>query len=514
MIVGSVDSGPLLGTETVVAPVDEELPLAGVDVLEVVVVLLAGSVAVWAAVGGLTIGPGSALPPQPARAPAASSGTVSSSRVRIAPEPSELGRTVYDPPVVNRSEGVAGSADRRRWIAVGAYALLAAATQLLWLTYAPLTTASAHHYHVSDQAIGWLAEIFPLVYVVLALPAGRLLDRSFHRWLATGAILTAAGGVLRLVSANYVWALAGQVLVALAQPLVLNAVTKVAVAYLPRRLHPHGIAVGSAGIFAGMLLALVLGAVLGGSEITALLWIQAVFAAVAAAAMCLALRHRGASEEVRKELVGFGVSDVRLVWADGGVRLLCGLLFLGFGAFVALTTWLQPLLHHYRVSANTAGGLLAGMVLAGAVASAALPPLVVRRNAERAMIAASVVAIIVGCVVLAFVHTIVVDAICLIPMGLLLLTDLPVILELSERRAGASAGTVTALLWLSGQLGGLVVALGVQLLIHNPTGAFILLALVGCCAVPLLARLAPVLAQARADVAPTPAAAITEPVAP
>ena len=100
---------------------------------------------------------------------------------------------LYDRGAVSGMEERTG-ADRGRFGPVVAYAMLAAATQLLWLTFAPLTTASAHHYHVSETAIGWLAEIFPLLYVVLALPAGRLLDRSLHRWLAFGAALTALGG--------------------------------------------------------------------------------------------------------------------------------------------------------------------------------------------------------------------------------------------------------------------------------------------------------------------------------
>ena len=145
--------------------------------------------------------------------------------------------------------------------------MLAGATQLLWLTFAPLTTASAHRYHVSETAIGLLAEIFPLLYVVLALPAGRLLDRAFHRWLAVGAVLTALGGLARLVAPDFAWALLGQLLVAVAQPLVLNAVTKVASEHLPPRLRPHGIAVGSAGIFLGMLLALTLGTLFGGAHL-------------------------------------------------------------------------------------------------------------------------------------------------------------------------------------------------------------------------------------------------------
>ena len=201
------------------------------------------------------------------------------------------------------------SAEREgaRWGPVAAYAALAAATQIMWLTYAPLTTASAHHYHVSETAIGWLAELFPLAYVVLALPAGRLLDRAFHRWLAVGAVLTALGGLARLVEPTYAWALLGQLLVAIGQPLVLNAVTKVASEHLPPHLRPHGIAVGSAAIFVGMLLALVLGTVFGGAHLAALLVVQAVFGVLAAASALrmLELRRR-AGGGCRRDAVGRG----------------------------------------------------------------------------------------------------------------------------------------------------------------------------------------------------------------
>jgi predicted MFS family arabinose efflux permease len=368
---------------------------------------------------------------------------------------------------------------------VAAYGLLAASTQLLWLTFAPLTTASAHHYHVSETAIGWLAEIFPLFYVVLALPAGRLLDRSFHRWLGVGAVLTAVGGLVRLAGADFAWALIGQVLVATGQPLVLNAVTKVAGEHLPPRLRPHGIALGSAAVFVGMLLALILGTVFGGRHIAALLELQAAFAVLAALAMLYELRRHG-SRAGAEAVVSVRLFALREVWAQPNVRVLSGLLFLGFGVFIALTTWLQALLHNYRVSSTTAGSLLVVMVLAGALGAGALPPLVVRRRAERRTVGAAVAVAAAGTVVLAFEHTVAVDGVVLAAIGLLLLTLLPVILELSERRAGASAGTVTALMWLAGNAGGLFVTVLVALLVHHPVAAFLVLALISLLAAPLV----------------------------
>src|SRR3954452_2715766 len=84
------------------------------------------------------------------------------------------------------------------WRVMIAYASVCASTQVLWLTYAAITTETAEHYGVSVGAVGWLAEIFPLLYVVLALPAGALLDRWFRPALAASGALVAIGGVVRL----------------------------------------------------------------------------------------------------------------------------------------------------------------------------------------------------------------------------------------------------------------------------------------------------------------------------
>src|ERR1700743_3825063 len=123
--------------------------------------------------------------------------------------------------------------DSSGWPAIAAFASVCAGTQLLWLTYAPIDTSSAHYYGVSTSAVGWLAEIFPLLYVVLAIPAGRLLDSHFRPALLAGGALRAAGGPPRLGGPTSAWARAGQLAVAVAQPIVLSAIGKVSAGYLP-----------------------------------------------------------------------------------------------------------------------------------------------------------------------------------------------------------------------------------------------------------------------------------------
>src|SRR5206468_10644290 len=143
-------------------------------------------------------------------------------------------------------------------------------------------------------------------------------------------------------------------------------------------------------------------------------------------------------------------------------RVLCGLVFLGFGVFVALATWLQTLLHPDGVSDTTAGILLVAMIVAGVAGCAVLPPLVARRGSEPGYMGAAVGVTAAGCAALGLVPWLGVRTAVLVAMGAVLLPALPIVLAAAERLAGAAAGAAGAIVWMAGNLGGLVVALIVQ----------------------------------------------------
>jgi len=353
------------------------------------------------------------------------------------------------------------------------YALVAAANQLLWLTFTPITTPAAHHYGVSTSDIGWLSEIFPLLYVVLAVPAASLLDRWFRPSLVAGALLTAVGGVLRVVEPTFGGALAGQVLVAVGQPLVLNAITGLSSAYLTPAARPVGIAVGSAGIFLGMLVSLALGSALGGGHVHALLVLGAVLS-IAPTVYLLGVLAIGEHPPIVGDVTGR--DGMRAVWGDLVIRRLALIAFVGFGLFVALTTWLQALLKPSGIHASTAGWLLVAAVTTGVLASAFLPPLVARARAEARMFFVVAAGAGAACLLLAVWRELAPVAVACCVIGFLLLSALPVLLEVSEHRAGSAGTSATALIWLSGNAGGIVIAILVQIVEGHPTDAFLVMA--------------------------------------
>jgi predicted MFS family arabinose efflux permease len=372
---------------------------------------------------------------------------------------------------------------RRGWAVVVAYALVVACTQMLWLTFAPIDTDVASDFGVSKNAVGWLAQVFPLLYVLLALPAGVALDRWFRGSLLAGAWLTGIGSLIRLVSQTFLWAMVGQVVIAIAQPFVLNALTKTATGYLPPRARPAGIAVGSAGQFAGAVVALAMGPLLHGRhDLGALLAIQAAMACAAAVALSTLLRRAPEGEGPPATI---GVAEMRAVWSVGLIRRLAWLAFVGVGTFVALSTWLQPILHNDRISSTAAGAMLAGMLVAGTAGCAVVPPAVAHAGAERKYLTGAVIWVFGCCAALAVLHPLAAaDFILIAATGFVLLAALPVMLELTERRMGSSGGVATGILLLVGNAGGLLVAIVVGALVDLPAVAFTVLAIVALLGLP------------------------------
>ena len=231
----------------------------------------------------------------------------------------------------------------------------------------------------------------------------------------------------------------------------------------------------------------VLGPTLGAhGQLERLLVLEAILAVIPAVALAIVLRRPGHQSEEHAAIEG---SAARALWRLAPMRTLCGLVFVGFGIFVALATWLQTLLHPAGVSETTAGGLLVGMVIAGIVACAVLPPLVARRHAERGFMRTAVLVGCLGCIALGVAPWLGARALAIVAIGVVLLPALPIILTAAEQLAGAAAGTAGAIVWMAGNLGGLVVALLVQILIHHPLAAFGAMAAVSLLGLPLAARL-------------------------
>lgn len=394
---------------------------------------------------------------QPRRGSVREAAPVRTLATPVAPEPADEGRS--------------------RWLVIVAYGLLAAATQALLVNYAPVTHDAARHFGVSVAAIGWLSQVFPLIYVLLAIPVGLVLDRFFRPSLVIGAVLTVAGAFLRLVADNYSWALIGQSVAALGQPFVLNGITGLVMVYLVKKDRTAGIALASAATFAGMFVGYLLGACLPGEKhihtltlVTAMIAMDAGFCFLGALHFIRPLAGVDAIPSTN------GIRAIRAAFGNRRLRRLCVLVVIPMGTFIALATYAQPLLEPAGVSESSAGLILAITLIVGVIGCAVVPVWAEKLNREVQIMGVGVAVTAGACLHLAIIPSTAMAWIMLLGIGFALLPALPIVLALTEKSAPEAEGTAAGLIWMAGNLGGVVVAVVIGILVNHSAVAFVVLA--------------------------------------
>ena len=98
-----------------------------------------------------------------------------------------------------------------RWLMLAVFGIMASLTQVLWLSFAPITGPAAAFYGKSDFMIGLLSMVFMIVYIVLAIPAAWAIDTwGFKAAAGLGAVLSAVFALMRgLFASNYTIVLRG-----------------------------------------------------------------------------------------------------------------------------------------------------------------------------------------------------------------------------------------------------------------------------------------------------------------
>ncbi|OZC87700.1 hypothetical protein CH272_18695 [Rhodococcus sp. 05-340-1] len=367
--------------------------------------------------------------------------------------------------------GVATSAKQAIAVAV-AYGLLLVCTQLLWLTYAPITARASIDFGVPESAVGDLAVVVPIMFVLLGLPSGRWLDRYFTTTMAAGTLLILLGAAVRaLDSDDYTFAIIGQLLLAAGQPLVLNAITKLPAQYFPSEQRVRAISLLTAAQVFGILLASSTGAWLhsfGG--LNSLVRTHAVLAVLCGVLMLAALTVKPRFAEHETTSGPVRLRRHRQLW------LLAGQAFVGLGLFNALATWLDSI--ETDLGNPGLGGPMVTVMTAAGIGGAAVLPSVAARFGRRRR---TLVFIGLGCTfgtpLLLVVRDPVGSMVIIAVIGMLLISGLPIALDWSEAMVGREhAGAAAAFILVVANLGGSLYTVTLQFFVDDPAVAIAVLA--------------------------------------
>jgi MFS family permease len=267
-----------------------------------------------------------------------------------------------------------------RWVVLAVFMLTVILNQIAWITFAPITSDAMAYYSQPDLMIGLLSMVFMIVYIVMVLPAAWMIDTiGFRPAVTIGALLTAVGALGRGVfGRNFAWVFVFQIVIAVGQPFVVGAITKLAARWFPSDERAIASGLGTLAVYLGIFIGLFFTPILKATAgMTGMLFVWGAAAALSAILFLILSREHPPTKP------GLEGSDVRtLVFTglkkmltDPGFILLLVIFFFGLGMFNGITTWIEQILKPRGFSSAQAG-VAGGLILAGGITGAFILPLI------------------------------------------------------------------------------------------------------------------------------------------
>lgn len=363
-----------------------------------------------------------------------------------------------------------------RWVVLAVFMFINLTIQVLWISYAPITGVAAAFYNVSDLQIGLLAMVYMIAFIPLSIPVSWAIDTwGFRLTVSIGAILMGTFGIVRgLAGADYSMVLISTIGIAIAQPFLLNAWTKVPAQWFSIEERATAVGLVTLSNLVGTALGMVLPPML--IQKMSIPQTQLIYGAVAAFSAVLFVifaREKPATppcpagQEVRALMLD-GLKHalkVKRFW----LYLLVS--FIGMGIFNGVTTWVENIIRPRGFTPGDAGTLGALMLAGGVLGAVIIPPFSDKQHKRQKYILLGFLLAIPGLIGLTFAQSAWLLYGSAFSMGFFLVSANPIGMQYSgEITHPTPEGTSNGLIQLFGQAS--VVFVYVMEALKAPDGAF------------------------------------------
>jgi len=384
-----------------------------------------------------------------------------------------------------------------RWIMLAVYMFIVAMNQLLWITFAPITSEAVIYYGVSDLWIGILSMSFMVVFILFSIPASWIIDTYGIRvGVGIGALLTGIFGLTRgFAGTSFEWLLISQIGIAIGQPFLLNAITKLSARWFPISERATASGLGTLAMYVGILGGMIITPFLTlKSGISGMLYAYGITSVVAALIFLAFSKERPKTapclpgqEERALVLDGF-----KIIFRTKNFLWLLLIFFIGLGVFNSVTTWIEGILKPQGFTITQAG-IVGGVMIAAGVLGAVIIPLISDYRQKRVpYIRLALFGATIGLIGVSFSTSYAIVLVSGAILGFFLLSSGPIGFQYgAEITHPASEGSSNGLLLMMGQVSGIAFIFGMDLFKSKVDGSMSnpLLVLIGLMLVSMLASL-------------------------
>jgi MFS family permease len=363
-----------------------------------------------------------------------------------------------------------------RWVVLGVVMFVNFTIQMLWIGFAPITSQAQKFYGVSDFKVGLLAMSFMIVFIPVSLPAAWVIDtKGFRLAVGFGVVLMSVCGIARgLVGSNYALVLLFTICIAVAQPFLLNAWTKMPALWFPAGERATAVGLTTLASMLGIAGGTALSPVLVKSmSIGRMQLLYGGLAAVSAVAFLLLAREKPATSPSPTG------SDERALMLDGlksalhvrSFLLILGVAFVVMGIFNGVLTWTEDIVKPRGFSSGDAGTLAAVIIVAGVIGAVVLSALSDRQHKRVRFLIIALVLAIPGVIGLAFATSTWLLFVSALVLGFFVVAILPIGMQYAaEVTFPTPEGTSNGLVQLCGQTS--VVFVYVMSALKSSNGSF------------------------------------------
>jgi len=298
-----------------------------------------------------------------------------------------------------------------RWLVLLAFCVLSAAVQVQWLTFAPIAREARGYFAVSALQVDLLSLVFMGVYLIASIPASFAIDTyGLAAGVRTGAALTLGFALARAAfPSSYGLVLVAQIGLAVGQPFVLNAATKLASQWFPLRERALAVGLATLSQFLGIIAVMVaMPELIAGRPIAVALpralWLWAGLAGVAALFAVACVRERPPSApgpEEPRETMRAGLARIA---QQRDMIVLLVLFTLGLGMFNAISTCIDQICEAKGLDVEQTGMVGAAQLIAGVVGAVVLPIVSDRLRNRRGVLVLCMLGMLPGLIGLAWAH--------------------------------------------------------------------------------------------------------------
>jgi MFS family permease len=347
-----------------------------------------------------------------------------------------------------------------KWLYLILFSLVALVSQMLWLNFGAMGTFMQKNYEIDELMASLPILVFPLFYVLLSVNAGAMIDKKGYKPVVSfGVILMSLGSIVRVFHDNFYVMLVGQSLIAIAQPYIINGISKLVADWFDEKDAGGAIGIGTGFMFIGMGVGIGVSPAIAGEDGSGYGLMLTIMAAITVVTSLLFVFGVKTNKKSTAMVISSGgLKDYGTLLKNKNIIILNLIAFASLGFFNGISGFLEQMLVEQGIKSED-GGMVAAALIGGGILGAFIVPMISDKIKRRKII---MIIAAVGATALAY-PVMTGNNIGLLyalagTLGFVFLPGYAILLTASEEEAGKEkAGASTGLIMLFGNFGGVVV---------------------------------------------------------